>query len=106
MWGSKGRAPFLVKDPLWGERYVYQRVDIDEDTLKEIAQKTKGLYFRADDTDKLKEIYDTIDHLEKTEVEVKTHAEYRELYSYLLLVAFSMIMLWGVLANTRFLRIP
>ena len=104
--GSKGKAPFLVKNPIWGDRYVYQRVDIDEDTLKEIAQKTKGLYFRADDTQKLREIYDTIDQLEKTEVEVKTHAEYKELYSYLLVAAFMLMIMQILLANTRFLRVP
>ena len=104
--GSKGKAPFLLKDPLWGERYVYQRVDIDEDTLKEIAEKTKGLYFRADDTQKLNEIYDTIDRLEKTEVEIKTHAEYRELYHYALTAGFILLAMWVVLTHTRFLRVP
>jgi Ca-activated chloride channel family protein len=43
--GSRGKAPFLVKDPLFGERYVYQQVNIDEETLQAIADKTGGLLF-------------------------------------------------------------
>lgn len=104
--GTRGRAPFLVRDPVFGERYVYQQVNIDEDTLKEIAQKTGGLYFRAENTQGLAAIYDRINNLEKTQVEVKTFSEYNDLYMYLLLPAFVLLALWSLLTNTRFLRIP
>ncbi len=104
--GTRGKAPFLIRDPVFGERYVYQRVDIDEDTLKAIADKTGGLYFRAENIEGLQEIYDTIGKLEKTEVKVKTFAEYSELYSYFLIPAFILLGLWVLLSNTRFLRIP
>jgi len=104
--GSKGKVPFLIKHPLWGDRYVYQRVDIDEETLKEIASETGGLYFKARDTEKLQQIYDTIDKLEKTEVKVKIYAEYRELYHYFLIVGFMLMIFWIILSNTRFLRVP
>lgn len=104
--GTRGQAPFLVRDPVFGERYVYQQVNIDEDTLKAIARKTNGLYFRAENTDALATIYDRIDALEKTEVEVKTFSEFNDLYPYLLLPAFCLMGGWAVLANTRFLRVP
>jgi len=104
--GGKGRVPFLIRQPPFGERYVYRQVDIDEETLQDIADKTGGLYFKAEDTKRLADVYDTIDRLEKTEVEVKTYAEYRELYSYLLVPALILIGAWTVLINTRFLRIP
>ncbi len=104
--GTRGKAPFLVKDPFFGERYIYQQVDIDEDTLRDIAQKTNGLYFRAENTQGLQKIYETIDRLEKTEVKVETFAEYSELYSYFLIPAFVMLCLWVVLSNTRFLKMP
>lgn len=104
--GTRGRAPFLVRDPVFGERYVYQQVTIDEETLKAIAEKTGGLYFRAENTEGLAEIYDRIDALEKTEVEVKTFSEFNDLYPYLLLPAFVLLALWCLLANTRFLRTP
>ncbi len=104
--GSRGKAPFLVNDPIFGQRYIYQQADIDETTLKAIADETGGLYFRAQDLDGLKKIYATIDRLEKTDVKVKTFAEYNELYINLLLPAFGLLALWVVLTNTRFLRIP
>ena len=104
--GSKGKAPFLIKHPLLGERYIYQQVAMDEKTLKSIARKTKGIYFRAADTQGLQRIYNTIDRMEKTEVKVKTFAEYRELYIYFLVPAFLILILRIVLSNTRFLKVP
>lgn len=103
--GTRGKAPFLVKD-VFGERYEYYRVSIDEDTLREIAEKTGGLYFRAENTEGLKEIYDTIDKLEKTEVKIEVFAEYTELYIYFLIPGFILLGLWIILSNTRFLKIP
>lgn len=104
--GSKGRAPFLVNDPIFGQRYVYQRVDMDEQTLQAIADQTGGLYFRAQDMEGLKKIYSTIDEMEKTEVKTKTFAEYNDLYLYLLLPGFGLLGIWIVLQNTRFLKVP
>jgi Ca-activated chloride channel homolog len=104
--GSKGKVPFLIKSPLFGERYVYQRVDIDENTLKRIAAKTSGLYFRAKDTSGLRKIYATIDKMEKTEVKVKTYDQYNDLYTYALLPALGLLILWTLLINTRFLEVP
>jgi Ca-activated chloride channel homolog len=104
--GSKGKVPFLVKSPLFGERYVYQRVDIDEAALKRIAAKTEGLYYRAEDTESLRKIYATIDAMEKTEAEVKTFDQYNDLYIYALLPALALLMLWTLLVNTRFLEVP
>ncbi len=104
--GSKGRAPFLVKDPVFGERYVYQRVDMDEKTLQAIADETGGLYFRAQNMEGLKKIYKTIDEMEKTEVKTKTFAEYNDLYRYLLFPGFGLLGIWIILQNTRFLKVP
>jgi Ca-activated chloride channel family protein len=104
--GGQGRAPFLMNDPIFGQRYVYQRVDLDESTLKQIAERTGGLYFHAEDTDGLHKIYNTIDEMEKTEVKVKTFAQYDELYLYLLLPALAFLGIWIVLINTRFLKVP
>jgi len=104
--GSRGKAPFLINDPIFGQRYIYQEADIDETTLQAIAEQTGGLYFRAQNLEGLEKIYVTIDQMEKTDVKVKTFAEYNELYIYLLLPAFGLLALWVVLVNTRFLRIP
>jgi Ca-activated chloride channel homolog len=104
--GREGEAPFRVNIPGYGERYVYQRADLDEKTLRMIADKTHGMYFRAQDTDTLEKIYNTIDKLEKTEVKVKAFDSYRELYRYPLIPALCLLALWMVLSYTRFLRIP
>ena len=103
-WVQSGK--FLVTDPFLGERYIYQRVDIDEETLKSVAEGTGGLYFRAEGVNGLQTIYDTIDDLEKTEVTMKTFSSYRELYGWFLIPAFALVALQLVLANTRFLRVP
>ncbi len=104
--GGRGRAPFLFNDPVFGQRYVYQNVDLDEETLKTIAQATDGLYFHAENLEGLQKIYATINTLEKTEMEALSFAEYHELYLYLLIPAFALLGLWIVLKNTRFLSIP
>ena len=104
--GTRGQAPFKVHDPVYGDRYVYQQVSIDEDTLKSVAKKTGGEYFRAENIKGLAEIYSTIDRLEKTEVKVKVFSEYREFYLYLLIPVIFLLLLASFLENTRYLRIP
>lgn len=101
--GTAGK-PVLFKHPVYG--YVKQRFDMDEATLRMIAEKTGGMYFNAMNVDELKGIYDTIDRLEKTEVKMETFAEYKEYYHWLLIPAFVLLGLGIVLSNTRFLRIP
>lgn len=103
--GTEGEVPFLV-DTIFGKRYVYQRVDLDEDTLKELARITGGTYFKATDTKALEEIYNQIDQLEKTKVEVKEYMEYDELFRWFLMAGLACILLEIILANTRFRKIP
>jgi Ca-activated chloride channel family protein len=91
---------------LFGPRYVYQQVDLDEDTLMRIARTTGGQYFRATDTESLKNIYARIDNLEKSKVKVKEYTEYNELFSWPLMGALSLMLVEIVLANTRFRKIP
>jgi len=104
--GTRGEAPYLINHPVFGERLVYQRVDIDETTLRLIAGKTDAVYFRAEDTEGLQKIYDTIDALEKTKAKMKTYAEYKEYYPFLLMPALVFLSIGILLSNTRFLRIP
>ncbi len=104
--GSRGRVPVPVNDPIFGNRTIYQQVDIDEKTLKTIADETGGLYFRAENMDRLNEIYANIDRMEKTDVKTKVFAEYQDLYRYLLIPALGLLAICMVLENTRFLRVP
>lgn len=84
--------------------FVYDnvKVTIDEDLLKEIAQVTGGKYFRATNNKKLKEIYNEIDKLEKTEVEEFKYTNYEEKYRPLILFAGALLLLEMLLRFTLF----
>ncbi|QDT04337.1 von Willebrand factor type A domain protein [Rubripirellula lacrimiformis] len=78
--GTKGQAPYPVRRRRSGQIVVdYFRVNIDEETLKMIADTTGGRYFRATDTASLETIYDEIDQLEKTKVETQRYTDFREM---------------------------
>jgi Ca-activated chloride channel family protein len=104
--GSKGKAPFLVKNSILNNQYIYRKVDIDIDMLKLIAEKTNGEFFKAENTKSLDQIYSMIDRLEKTEVKVKKWIEYKEYYLFFLLGGFILLCIYILLSNTRLLRIP
>ncbi len=89
--GTVGQAPFPVKD-MFG-RTVNQMIDvnIDEETLKAIAEQTGGKYFRATDKNKLEQIYMEIDQLEKTVIEETQYEKKNE--EFLLIAAFSFLLL-------------
>lgn len=103
--GTHGKAPFLM-DTFFGKRYVYQEVDIDEDTLKTIAHETNAKYFRATDTKELEKIYDEIDRLEKTEVKTKEYTEYNELFHWFVIPGLLLLLLEIILGNTLLRKIP
>jgi Ca-activated chloride channel homolog len=77
--GTRGEAPYPVQTP-FGTRYQMVPVEIDEKVLQEISNSTNGMYFRATDNQKLKEIYNEIDQLEKTKVEVTSYRKSTELF--------------------------
>ena len=103
--GTRGQAPFVV-DTLFGRRVVYQNVEIDEQSLKEIADLTGGAYFRAEDTASLERIYDRIDELEKSEITMESYMEYDEQFRWLVLPAVGLLLLEVVLLGTRFRKLP
>ncbi len=79
---------------------------VDEDTLQKIAERTGGQYFRADSQRKLQEIYDKIDEMEKTEMEVDRYFNYDELFPYLVIAGLVLLLLELILANTVWLKLP
>lgn len=85
--GSRGNAPFPVDDPVVGKRYVQVPVEMDEETLRKVAESTGGMYFRATDKERLAEIYEEINSLERSEISVKQFQQYRELFGWLLIPA-------------------
>ena len=70
--------------------------------MQSIADDTGGLYFRATDSKKLKDIYDEINKLEKTEVEEFKYYNYEEKYRSLILIAMVLLFMEWVMKNTIF----
>jgi Ca-activated chloride channel family protein len=104
--GSSGTARFPVNDPVYGKSYVDLKAEIDEASLKRIAEITRGLYYRATDRPSLEKIFADIGGLEKTKIEVKTYTHYNERFSDFLLPALALVFI-GMLADfTRFGKIP
>jgi len=104
--GTRGRAPVPVDDPVLGRRLISVEVDIDEDTLRKIAELTNGRYFRATDSEELKEIYDQIDQLEKSKVESETYVEYTDRFMWFVVPALGLFMLELGLAETVLRETP
>ncbi len=104
--GTRGQALYPINDPIFGKRYVRMPVDIDEDMLKQVASITGGKYFRATDQESLEKIFEEIDRLEKTKIEVKEYTRYTELFMNWMWVALAALVLEMVLANTRFRKLP
>ncbi len=104
--GIRGKAPWPFTDPAGFKHYQLIDVDIDEPTLKKIAERTGGMYFRADSTRTLQDIYRQIDQLEKTEVTAKKFQDYRELFPLVVLPGFVVLMLEIILGHTVWRKLP
>ncbi len=104
--GTRGSAPFPQTDAFGRKVYVSLPVDIDEDTLRHIAEITGGKYFRATDTASLQEIYDEIDKLERSPEQGLQYLEYHELYVWLALPALLLLAVEAVLAQTWLRVLP
>ncbi|HAC14872.1 MAG TPA: aerotolerance regulator BatA [Bacteroidetes bacterium] len=90
---TEGTAPYPVNDPVFGKRYHPIKVDIDENMLTQIAEKTGGRYFRARDTEALASIYNAIDELEKSELEETIYLDRKDHYSMYLLSGILLLFL-------------
>jgi len=104
--GSDGRVPIPVDLGPMGRRTVMQEVELDEELLQEIADTTGGQYFRATDPEGLARVFETIDELEKTEIESQVRVLYSELFSVTLLPALILLILERLLVSTRLRRLP
>ncbi len=103
--GTIGQAPYPFQTP-FGIRYQMVPVEIDENILKQIASATGGKYFRATNNRKLAQIYDEIDHLEKTRVEVTSYRHARELYFGWALAGLLLLFVEVGLSKTYLKRLP
>ncbi len=104
--GSEGMAPYPAID-MYGEMtFIQQKVEIDEKTLQAIAEMTGGRYFRATDKEKLQAIYDEINQMEKSKVEVTERYLYHELFAGWLLAALALLIIEFLLSSLLLKRIP
>jgi Ca-activated chloride channel homolog len=104
--GSKGNAPIPVQDMFGRTVTRNMPVEIDEAVLKQIAETTGGTYFRATDNNKLREIYQEIDQMEKTRLDVKHFSKKKEEYFPYLLAAMIILLAEVLLRYTIFKTIP
>jgi Ca-activated chloride channel family protein len=99
--GRNGTAPYPFKTP-FGTQYQNIEVKIDEEVLKQISEASDARYFRATDNSKLKEIYEEIDKMEKTKVEITEFKRYTEEYipyalTALILLLFEVLLRYSIL---------
>jgi Ca-activated chloride channel homolog len=104
--GTKGEADYPQTNPFGQKVYVKVPVDIDEETLTEVAKKTGGFYFRADNLETLEGIYSRIDELEKTEIEMEQFEDRFALFPIFIVVGLTLLFLEIFLANTVLRRLP
>ena len=103
--GTEGMAPYPFQTP-FGVRTQNVQVKIDEETLQSIADITGGKYFRATDNEKLKNIYDEIDALEKSKIEVKEFSKKKEEFLPFAFAAGLLLILSILLKISIFRNIP
>ncbi len=104
--GKDGEQPMEIDDPMFGKRIVSVKTDVDVPTLRNIASATGGVFYRAQDSKTLEEIYQNIDKLEKSEIKTTSYYRYHELFRNILIIALLVLLLETALANTRFMKIP
>ncbi len=97
--GTQGYAPYPVQTP-FGVQMQQMEVQIDEELLQEIATATGGQYFRAEDNKKLKEVYNEIDELEKSKIDIQ---EFKRKHEEFLSFALLALLLFTLEVGLRFL---
>ncbi|HPB04756.1 MAG TPA: VWA domain-containing protein [Prolixibacteraceae bacterium] len=103
--GTIGTAPYPMQTP-FGVRIQDVQVKIDEESLQSIADITGGKYFRATSNDKLKMIYEEIDALEKSKIEVKEFSKKQEEFQKYALTAMLLLVAGILLKMSVFRNIP
>ena len=104
--GKTGEVPVPVQGMFGGTTIAYQESQLDEATLQQVADITGGKFYRATDADALKAIYDEINQLEQSQIEVEVYNQYVELAIWVLLPALFLFLIEMALRNTIFRTIP
>lgn len=103
--GTNGTAPYPVQGA-YGKQYINVAVEIDENVLRQIAQTANGQYYRATSNSKLKEVYEEIDKLERTKLQVKEFSKNQEEYQPLALALLLCLLITILLKQTVLHTIP
>jgi Ca-activated chloride channel family protein len=103
--GRPGIVP-IPRQSFLGQQLRMVESELDEETLRRIADNTGGRYFRAEDTDGLRQVYDEINELEKSEVEIRTFNRYEELAAWFLWPALFLLLAELGLRQTILRRLP
>jgi len=104
--GGQGTAPFPTQSFFGRTRLVNRKVDFDEDTLKEIAEITGGMYFNAKNTEALQQVYAEINKIEERIEKTFEFVEYREHFFLFVALGFALFVTHELLASTLLLQIP
>lgn len=104
--GRPGEVPVPVPGLFGNTTIAYQESVLDEATLQQVADITGGRYYRATDTEGLRAIYNEINELEQSQIEVQVFNQHQELMIWLLLPALAILLLEALLRNTLFRRVP
>jgi Ca-activated chloride channel family protein len=104
--GSEGMAPIPVATGPFGVQYANLPVSIDENLLREIASTTGGRYFRATNETALDSVYQEIDALEKSKVQVRRYVNYTPHYLPLIALALMLLLTEWLLRASRWGRVP
>lgn len=100
--GTRGTAPYPVQTPFGGIQYQQIPVTINEPLLQQIADETGGKYYRATSNEKLEQIYDEIDQLERSKIEINEFTRVHEEFLPYVLIGLALLLMGFILKNTVF----
>ena len=98
--GTRGTAPYPVQTPFGGIQYQQIPVNINEPLLQQIADETGGKYYRATSNEKLQQIYDEIDQLERSKIEINEFTRVHEEFLPLVIWSLALLLLVFILRHT------
>ena len=100
--GTRGTAPYPVQTPFGGVKYQQVEVNINDALLQQIADETGGKYFRAESKEKLQQIYDEIDKMERSKIEVNEYKRLHEEFYPFVICGLILLVLSFILKHTIF----
>jgi Ca-activated chloride channel family protein len=104
--GTQGEAPYPIDDPVMGRHYVWVRSDVDEPTLRSVAEITHGRYFRATSSELLAQVYREIDAMEPSQIEMRSYTQWADLGPVLLVAGLVLLGLDVLFAALLWRRYP